>query len=85
MGYRLSYPLADPRKIQNSDLNAGIGRLVLPISNACHQLQINRRNSNPEAQCVVELDWRLIPSRTAYQSPQPPKQTEIPDAHLIAA
>jgi hypothetical protein len=47
--------------------------------------QINRRNSNAEAQCVVELDWGLIPSRTAYQSPQPPKQTEIPDAHLIAA
>jgi hypothetical protein len=45
----------------------------------------NRRNSNPEVQWVVEFDWRLIPSRTAYQSPQPLKQTEIPDAHVIAA
>jgi hypothetical protein len=48
-------------------------------------MQSNRRNSNPEAQSIVELDRRLIPSRTAYQSPQPPKQMEIPDAHLIAA
>jgi hypothetical protein len=32
-----SYPLVGNRKVQNFELNAGLGRLVVPISNACDQ------------------------------------------------
>lgn len=85
MGYRLFISACRPQKDPKLRPQFRYRKTGRSDIKRVPSMQINRRNSNPEAQCVVELDWRLIPSRTAYQSPQPLKQTEIPDAHLIAA
>jgi hypothetical protein len=85
MGYRLLISAGRPQKGPKLRPQCRCRKTGRSDIKRLPSMQINRRNSNPEAQCVVELDWRLIPSRTAYQSPQLLKQTEIPDANLIAA